>query len=518
MQILHEKSLATRRYNIKLKSYVYGVHSVLLDHLRIKLGPETLRAKHRVLIQKYHDKCNGDFSQLPVDNYIHSYIGHHLVNAELDKLFIDIYLDLKFIQSKIIHSGINDILIDIEKYKHSVIRNCPENLMKLNELEKFVKKNIQILSNQREKDCLDVIQLALLEEKEGFIFNKAQQLAIEQSAYPYFSRTIIVENEINVENIFIDSSTHLFSEEVTNICFTNDPNSLLRSTKNGDIVEKNFASGQIRNFYGLQGEDIRKLVVSNNEQHFLALTKKGIAKLFPLEKNDSNCERLYEEEQSRYISLFDNKEKDDSLKTFRINNEVIMDIIFTNDDLIGACSNQGTVILWDENGREICQVKEDYSLEKIISFKDPLRNELFHIFTNDGFIRTYNFDNNRLDVISMYDLQLTSPVVYSRRLTTEPNSLVVVTENKALCIKWEQSDGVLVNIHIKCETTINNPEETFESAIITYDEKYLIIAKSDSCTEIWNFRNEFQLLTSCNLKVSCLDTYWMKDDNYHFVS
>ncbi|XP_043482772.1 apoptotic protease-activating factor 1-like [Leptopilina heterotoma] len=508
-----EKSLAIRKYNPELNSYIYGVHSMLLDHLRIKLGPETLRDKHKVLIKKYQDKCNGDFSRLPVDNYIHSYIGHHLANAELDDLFKDIYLDLKFIQSKLIHSGINDILIDIEKYKHYIIGNCPENLIKLNEIKKFVKKNIKILTKQREKCCLDVIQLALLQE-EGFIFNQARQLAIEQSAYPYFSRTIIAEDEINVENIFIESSTHPVSEEITNICYTNDHNSLLWSTKNGDIVEKNFASGKICNFHGLQGEDIRKLVVSNNEQHFLALTKKGDVKLFLLGKNDSNSERL-RERQSQYVLLFDNKKKDDSLKTFRINNEVITDVIFTNDDLIAACTDQGTVIIWNENDC-LCRDKKNSSLKKIISLDAPI-NELFHTFTNDGFIRTYNFESNRLDDISEYDPQITSPVVFCQRLTTEPNSLVVVTQNEALHIKWEQSDGVLANIHKECQTMINNPEETFESAIITYDEQYLIIAKSDGCTEIWNFRNEFKLLTSCNLKVSCLDSYWKKDDNYHFL-
>lgn len=520
MTIFNYKTLATKQWNQELNSYIYGIHNMLLDHLRSELGPEALRAKHEALIEKYKIKCNGDFSQLPLDNYIHSFIGHHLEKAKLFHLFDKIYLDLKFIEKKIIHSGVNNLLVDIEKYKEYIINNNADNRAKLNSLETFIRANVKNLTKHREKRYLNIIQLALLDE--GLISNLAREVAIQtKTEHPYYSRKLFFDNEINVENIFTECMTYSLSENITNLCFTNKHNSLLWSTENGDIVQRNFNTGQIYNFYDLKGENIKKLIVSNNN-HFLALTQKGDVKLFLLDENDLNGEKNYKYNQSQYIALFDNKKNDVSLKTFRLNNEIIEDVIFTNDDLIAACTQQGTVILWHQNGNQICRInKNKDSLKKIIS-SNSLRNELFHTFTNKGILVTYIFDNNRLDDISMYDPLRTNlnrdvDIIFCQQLITETNSLIVITKEKAIYLKWEQSEGVLENIRVECEI-MNNSKETFENAIITYDEQYLIIVKSNGCTEIWNIRNEFKLVTSCNWKVSSLDTFWMKNENYHLVS
>lgn len=54
------------------------------------------------------------------DNYIFLYLGYHLKEAEYYEEFPKLYLDLKFIESKIMAHGPADVLYDLKKYKNYI--------------------------------------------------------------------------------------------------------------------------------------------------------------------------------------------------------------------------------------------------------------------------------------------------------------------------------------------------------------------------------------------------------------
>lgn len=70
------------------------------------------------LIERYRINCNGNFAELSKnDNYILLYFGHHLQNADMLEEFPTWFLNLKFLESKILVTGPADLLADLKKYR-----------------------------------------------------------------------------------------------------------------------------------------------------------------------------------------------------------------------------------------------------------------------------------------------------------------------------------------------------------------------------------------------------------------
>jgi apoptotic protease-activating factor len=76
---------------------------------------------HSKLIDSYRSASSGNFSNLPNDNYIYSYIGYHLHEAQMWSEFPKLYLDLEFIGAKVKVTGPGDVLVDYKKYRKFIV-------------------------------------------------------------------------------------------------------------------------------------------------------------------------------------------------------------------------------------------------------------------------------------------------------------------------------------------------------------------------------------------------------------
>ncbi|XP_043482771.1 apoptotic protease-activating factor 1-like isoform X2 [Leptopilina heterotoma] len=533
MLTLCNKSLAARQWNADLKNYVYGIHDLLLSHLRMKLSPEIMTEKHRSFIKKYQNVCNNDFSKLPNDNYGYSYIGHHLEQAKLYDSFEKIYLNLEFIQAKIINAGLNDLLIDLEKYEQYISRDYKDDLVqKIIDIEKFLKDHMSIFTKHGIRNCLDIVQIALYHAEEGFVLDQARELAGKRALNLYLSRTKIFGqgNVSSSENLSTESTIDSFLEDVSTICFTNDdPHSLLIATKNGDIVDKNLAIKKSNYIYGFQKKKIVLLVLSHLSNCFLALSDEGKAKLFSLNDEESSDDgRIVQsprEKQNCWTGFFTNKlTQDDSLHTFWIEDDPISDITFSpKDEFIAACTPKGTIQVWMRNGEQFqtLTVKNNCCLKKIAFTSDQHNNILLHVMDeNQCVLITHEFVNNTFKYKSTYNPQICQrkenmKIVFFKGLPFENNSLILVTKNKAVHIKWLQSETQIHSFIKQEKAEIEDPNTFFICATVTYDGQYLITAKSDGIINVWEIHSSFEPIAIYKGNVFCLDTYWNRREGKH---
>ena len=96
---------------------LYGIHDLLLDYLKSRMGADEQRDAHRKLINSYFAECKNNYGALPDDNYIFWFLGYHLYKAEYTELFPRVYLNLSFISAKLHATGPSDLLNDFRKYK-----------------------------------------------------------------------------------------------------------------------------------------------------------------------------------------------------------------------------------------------------------------------------------------------------------------------------------------------------------------------------------------------------------------
>lgn len=337
---LCHKSLAAKKYNKDLGSYIYGVHDLLLCHLRKKLTPDELTKMHSSVIEKYRKCCDNNFSKLPDDNYIYSYIGYHLEQSRNFSQFSQLYFDFDFIQAKIMHVGLSDLLLDLKKYREYITFNHEEHETKVSDIERFLQEQASTIIEHRRKKCLDIIQIAMNHPYQGYVAQKARYLATSREMYLYLS------HDKNFEHIDIPSTEEI-STGVCTSSFTDDPNLILTGNTSGKIYLWNCESKQPKIFNGHNEESsIKKMIVSTNGDCFLALSSIGIIKLFLLlnDEMDQNHVRVDSprQKQSCWSGLFGNiSDKDDSLVEFSIKNEIILDMAFGYEDkYVAACSNK----------------------------------------------------------------------------------------------------------------------------------------------------------------------------------
>lgn len=343
---LCHKSLAAKKWNTDLQIYIYGVHDLLLCHLRKKRTPDELTQMHRSIIQKYRQYCNNDFSKLPDDNYIYSYIGYHLEQAKLFKEFQLLYLDFYFIQAKLKHASLNDLLLDLRKYGEYITLFDYENHEKVADMERFLQEQARIIVEHKRKKCLDIIQIAMDHPYKGYIAKTAEDLAMIRQKYLYFSH----KKSLQYTNIPV-------TEEISmgNICtssFTDDPELILTGNASGKIILWNSESNQQKVFNGhKEGYSIKKCVVSTAGDCFLSLSSAGIIKLFPLSNEKDEIFDYHthiespRQKQSSWSGFFVNSDgQDDSLTEFWVENEIILDMAFGHEDkYIAACTDKATI-------------------------------------------------------------------------------------------------------------------------------------------------------------------------------
>ncbi|XP_066591533.1 apoptotic protease-activating factor 1 isoform X2 [Prorops nasuta] len=526
---LCHKSLAAKQWNSGLKTYIYGVHDLLLCHLREKLGKKKLVQIHKSFVEKYETYCEGDFSKLPKDNYIHSYIGHHLEQAGLIDKFPNLYLNFDFLQAKINCTGLSDLVIDLKKYRRFITNNNKEYERKVTELEHFLQEQASVIAEHRHKKCLDLVQIGLNYRYPGYITETALKIAHEKPNYLYFSH----DRRIG-EIIF--PLTEEISNEICTSSFTDNHNSILIGTKTGQVIEWDSITKKNK-FYRSNNEGcIKKIVLSENGEYFLSLNSVGIIKLFNLHDDEGVDDhetylRSPSEKQFNWTGIFTNNEShDDSSLTLTIDNEIILDVIFGYDDeCIAACTNKGSIWIWNLEGKTITFHKNKQGGLKNIAFTS--RGHLLHVMDDiHGVLITYGrprdqkcFDDKIIakteyKYISQYNPRFQGKnIIFFRDLPKEDNSLIIITEKKAIHIKWFTMQGDLIHNYNKKECASVENAKVFTCATITYDGRYLILADSGGFINVWRVFEGFEPIATYKSHVTSLDTYWRRNKDHHII-
>ncbi|XP_067209405.1 apoptotic protease-activating factor 1 isoform X2 [Linepithema humile] len=523
---LCHKSLAAKKWNKDLRSYIYGVHDLLLCHLRKKLTPDELTKMHRSIVEKYRKCCDNNFSKLPDDNYIYSYIGYHLEQSKYFSQFPQLYFDFDFIQAKIMHVGLSDLLLDLKKYREYITSNNDENETKVSDIERFLQEQASVIIEHKRKNCLDIIQIAMNHSYQGYVAQKAKYLATSREMYLYLS------HDKKLKHIDIP----LTEEISTSICtssFTDDPNLILTGNVSGKIYLWNCESKQPKIFNGHSEESsIKKVIVSTNGDCFLALSSIGIIKLFLLLNDEVEQNHVHvdspRQKQSCWSGLFGNiSDKDDSLIEFSIKNEIILDMAFGYEDkYVAACSNK-TVKIWNRRGETVFDIT-DSKYESIIKIAFTAKASLLHVMDESrGAFDLYSNGGNDCSIyeyLACYNLQLQEEkVIFFNHVPNFPNSLMIVTEKRAMYVKWWLNDERDYGVHSvhsfdkQLRAFVEDDAVTYICAAVTYDGKYIVLADSAGFINVWNTYSGYQPVATYKRRVTSLDTYWLRSDGYHII-
>ncbi|XP_011876259.1 PREDICTED: apoptotic protease-activating factor 1 isoform X2 [Vollenhovia emeryi] len=524
---LCHKSLAAKKWNNDLKTYIYGVHDLLLCHLRKKRTDSELMQMHETIVKNYRTYCNNDFSKLPNDNYIYSYIGYHLDQANLFKEFQPLYTNFDFIQAKLIHASVNDLLLDLKKYRIHITYDKEDCMEKVSDIESFLQMQASIIVEHKRKKCLDIIQIAMDHPYEGYISQTAKYLAMTKPEYLYLShkKSFQYFNKPVIEEMSADICTS---------SFTDYPELILTGNTSGKIILWDFESKQQKIFNGhRKGFCIKKVLVSTAGDCFISLSDAGIIKLFPLfnEKSDIDYSINLDsprQRQNSWSGFFANLDgQDDSLLEFCVENEKILDMAFGHEDkYIAACTDKATIQLWDRDGEVVFTVR-DSTHHCISKIAFTANGSLLHIMDQlNGAIVLYsncgndNTTNTTYQYIACYNLQLKSAakeVIFFHHIPNHKDSLIVVTQKEAVHVKWWWGHGCVRNFAKQPRGFVDNDTVTYVCATITHDGKYIIMADSAGFINVWNTYSGYQPIATYKSRVTSLDSYWLSDEGYHII-
>ncbi|XP_071562800.1 uncharacterized protein [Temnothorax nylanderi] len=525
---LCHKSLAAKKWNNDLKTYIYGVHDLLLYHLRKKQTPDELTQMHKSIIEKYRTYCNNDFSKLPDDNYIYSYIGYHLEQAKLFEEFQPLYLNFDFIQAKLIHAGLNDILLDLRKYRKYITSSDKQEdyVEKVSDIERFLQEQASVIVEHKRKKCLDIIQIAMDHPYEGYVAQTAKNLAMTRQNYLYLSH----KKSPQYANM---SMTEEISTGICTSSFTDDPELILTGNTSGKIILWNSESKQEKVFNGhREGYSIKKVIVSTAGDCFLSLSSAGIIKLFSLSNdNDEIFDQHYthiespRQKQSSWSGFFTNaNDQDDSLTEFLVENEIILDMAFGHEDkYIAACTDKATIQIWDRHGKVVFTLR-DSKYQYIPKIAFTAQASLLHIMDQlkGAFVlySSYGNDYTTYRYLACYNLRLKSAaeeVIFFHHIPNRDNSLMVVTKKEAMYVKWWWGEDCVHSFNKQQRGFVDNDTVTYVSATITYDGEYIILADSAGFINVWNTYSGYQPIATYKSRVISLDSYWLKDEGYHII-
>ncbi|CAK9826161.1 Apoptotic protease-activating factor 1 [Anthophora retusa] len=516
---LCHKSLAAKQWNDELRSYIYGVHDLLLCHLRKKFSKNDLIKMHRSLIEKYRKYCNGDFSKLPADNYIYSYIGYHLEQGQLYEEFSNIYLDFNFIQATVVHSGLNNLLIDLNNYRKYITKNNdPIYEVCFNDLDKFLEEQASIIAEHRRKKCLDIVQIAMNHPYEGYVKETAMKLAKERSKHLY-----IFHNK-KFGQMDIPCSEEM-STEICTTCFACDPDLILIGNASGEIFLWDSAFKRQKIFSGHDKKSkIKKIVISSEGDCFLSLDDHGIVKLFRL-SDDENYEHNIavlspRQKQSFWSGIFSSTiPHDDSSIAFSVTDEIILDMTFTHDNkCIAASTNRGTIRIWNHYGDILVNCSHNPpSYLKNIEF--TMESSLLHIMDEtNGILISYNKCEKEYEYVSQYNPDLQGKkIIFFRSVPNQNNSLFIVTEEKAIYVKWFRSSNHMHSYSKQIRANVEDKKTFYVCASLTNDGQYIVLADSSGFINIWNVDIGQQPIATYKSRVCSLDTYWLKEEGYHII-
>ncbi|XP_057324435.1 apoptotic protease-activating factor 1-like isoform X2 [Microplitis mediator] len=530
---LCRKSLVVRYWNFDLKSYIYGVHDLLLRHLRSLFDKRKLSSMHREFVKKFYTICKNDFSKFPKDNYTYAYIGYHLEQAEMFREFQKLYLNFNFIQNKINNSGVNDLLIDLKKYRDHITDNDENIERKVRDLEEFLQTETKTLAEYRQRDCLDLVQIALNHPR-GYCYETARSIAQSQKNKLYLKNT---HQRSELHNPIAEE----LNMEFSTVNFTDNPNQILIGTKTGLIMLWNCDKKKHRPFYAFEKSKIVKVIVSQNGKFFIALNSESIVKYFTLttdnddDDDDENENELYDDysdnnhshtprdKQTFWYPIVPRQTNTSSV-TYDTNGELITDMTLSSDDKrLAVCTAKGTIIVWDVDGKQKASINEkNTSFQKLTFVKESRQ---LHVVDTKGTITVYLWDGNSYDYKTRYhpfprgvdESSFDIEVIYLKEKIDQDETIVIyLTRDTILLIKWKiDTNGNLCSPDKR--PFYEAIDAKFNEATLTHDGNYLVVSNTDSLLRVFNFEYGLEPVAYYPECTVSLDTYYDYDCQYHLI-
>ena len=103
-------SLAQTKKISGTEGYSFVVHDLIIDYLRDTTSEEATRGYHQGLVKKYRAQCNGDFTMVTADGYIHHQLLYHLEQAGEHETRTSLLSNLRWLRACIWHCSSSVVL------------------------------------------------------------------------------------------------------------------------------------------------------------------------------------------------------------------------------------------------------------------------------------------------------------------------------------------------------------------------------------------------------------------------
>lgn len=538
-----KKSLAVSKWNEFLNCYVYGIHDLLLHYLRHQLSDEEKKELHKKLLDSYKSVSGGKLSNLPNDNYIYFYIGHHLNEAQMWSEFPELYLDLEFVGAKLKATGPGDLLVDYKKYHRLITRDDKELVAVLQDCEQFVQlRGVDVHKYQD----LDVVQCALQEDRNSHVYKKALKIAKERPD------TLYMEFLLDQDNLQ-QPRTLSVKEEVFAACFATEESKILTSDGSGTITLWDTECASILRTFRGHKQRIRHLELSPYGSQFLSCSDDATVKLWNLD--DVMCENKDEEvsfedvlavrtpsPRTRQVSwnnmFFGDMDGDGSYKTFNGHQTSVLYASFCpKGDEVVSCSSDGFVKVWDyktENIRLTLQVPSTGSFANSCIFSDDSSvilyggdNKFVYAYDNDTgcsvssfktsgcIIAILSIAESKVVVVTDNSVELWKweigvqpcSIVNAHVLSEESSPDLTQNNNKALKTSAVEQSRIMCNI--TCDIIEHSSYARYTCATVSVDCQYVIVGASDFSITVWDVEKGkvVKKYQNHNGTVTCLDAF-----------
>ncbi|XP_018564159.1 apoptotic protease-activating factor 1 isoform X2 [Anoplophora glabripennis] len=498
-----EKSLVVPFYHNDLRTYIYGIHDIYLNYLKDVTKERTV-SLHKKLISGYDKVTQGNYAALPNDNYTLQFIGYHLYHAEAFQKF-DIYFNLKFLEAKIKAVGKEDVLKDMIKYEICITKN--ENMLKekLKHYKDFISRCGSSLYSYEKTD---IIQFALREKKESYIFKEALTLA-ENSPNLYFQLQPADDLEYSTINI---------KDDITCACYVDSPQHILIGTSSGKI--KLFFEDydkEISSFIGHEGY-IKKIIISPDKRYFLSVSIDGTVIVWKFALDSARNSHDFSNQasaspktqQKLWQDVFTpDRGKVKPTKVFKINepDNFLVSATFCEQFpeiyRIATGSHRGSVIIWDAHtGEELCKTGyQGYSISCIIYQESDIARRI--IFSYEDSIATFKINHSLEYIQTLHNCDVCESIF------AIDNKIIAVSDTNITF--WERNksqklfEKVDVNKQHLCST-------------LTDDSNYLIVGTNRNTVFILDIE-ENKMVREFKSKglAKSLDTFYDEDRSVHIL-
>ncbi|XP_065223412.1 apoptotic protease-activating factor 1 isoform X2 [Planococcus citri] len=502
MKAFEKKCLVISTWNTQLRCYVYGVHDLLLDYLKRRLTSIELQALHQKLINRYREKFGQDFVKFPRDdNYIFLYLGYHLKEAGCLSEFPKLYLDLEFIETKILIHGAADVLYDFKKYK-DFITTTENNTKKYEELYSFVSRIgiCRVLSSS------DIVQFALAQCKESYVYKMGEEMA-KKSDKKYFEYLTEIPKECSSPDVH-----PLRGEKITAAIFTSDGNAIVANANNQIKVIDMKTHETIITYEG-HGEKITRLALSSLKVFFLSSSEGCEVKIWYL--NGYGGKEAFEKPRTPSPSLSQRAWTDNFLKqrvtaekpveVLRQHSLPITDVNFSPKGLnIVTASQDKTIIVWN---LEILKNKSDLKLQligtaasrRVIHVNELVTSCCFTddekyviCATKDNLIMSYDTEKGEAHSCTRVDFTVNSVAFLPNALSLV--EFVVLGENYKAVYEILPDGRSEVRLREEQYSTLSrHRQDECICAAVSSDGKYLALAPTFYCIIVKEIRTNTEV-------------------------